>query len=359
MESNTVGGARESYQASVIVVCTNELHHLLRCLPALLTQTHASYEVVVVDNASSDGSREYVQDLLESHSHLRIITNQDNLGYVGANNVGFANSDAELLIVLNPDTEPEADWLSELVKAFDEPDVGLATSKIVMMYDRSRLNTCGNDMSVISLVVCRGLGKPATGFSEAADVAAVSGAAFAIRRSVLEKIGYFDSSFFIYYEDTELSLRARLAGYRCVYVPTSVVAHDYKFKFSTKKAFWQERNRYYSILKIFDWRTIILLSPWFLLGDLVAFGYCALQSRQHVFSKLRAYMWIIQHWGQIMENRRRTQALRAVPDSHLLQSMVPEISAAGATEGWLQQVVEKGLQPFLQLGSTVSKQVSW
>ena len=128
---------------------------------------------------------------------------------MGANNVGFAHSEAELFVVLNPDTEPKQNWLSELLKAFDAPDVGLATSKITMMYEPERLNACGNDMSVLSLVVCRGLGQPTTSFTEMADIAAVSGAAFAIRRSVLQDIGVFDPTFFIYYEDTDLSLRAR------------------------------------------------------------------------------------------------------------------------------------------------------
>ncbi len=347
------------YQVSVIVVCTNELRHLERCMPSLLNQDHPSYEIVVVDNASSDGSNEYVQSLQPNHPHLHLITNDDNLGYVGANNVGFANTTSDILIVLNPDTKAEPNWLSELTEAFREPDVGLATSKIVMMDDPSRLNTCGNDMSVLSLVVCRGLGQPADSFNEPADVAAVSGAAFAIRRSVLEKIGPFDPSFFIYYEDTDLSLRARLAGYRCVYVPTSVVAHDYIFKFSTKKAFWQERNRYYSLLKTFRWRTLLVMSPWFILGDLVALGYCALQSPAHVLSKLRAYVWILSNWRVIMESRRQTQSLRAVPDARLLEALVPEISVAGAAEGRLRNIVEKGLRPLLRLGQVVSRQVTW
>ena len=221
-----------------------------------------------------------------------------------------------------------------------------------MMDDPGRLNTCGNDMNVLSLVVCRGLGQRADSLDEPADVAAVSGAAFAVCRSVLDKIGPFDPSFFIYYEDTDLSLRARLAGYRCVYVPTSVVAHDYIFKFSAKKAFWQERNRYYSLLKTFRWRTLLVMSPWFILGDLVALGYCAMQSPAHVLSKLRAYAWI-------MESRRQTQSLRAVPDARLLEAMVPEISLAGAAEGRLRNIVEKGLRPLLRLGHFVSRQVTW
>lgn len=348
-----------SYQVSVIVVCTNELKHLERCLPSLLDQDHSSYEIVVVDNASNDGSGEYVQSLQPNHPHLRLITNDENLGYAGANNVGFANTTSEVVVVLNPDTKAQPNWLSELTRAFDDPEIGLATSKIVMMDDHNRLNTCGNDMSVLSLVVCRGLGQPATSFDEPADVAAVSGAAFAIRHSVLEKIGPFDPSFFTYYEDTDLSLRARLAGYRCVYVPTSVVAHDYVFKFSAKKAFWQERNRYYSLLKTFRWRTLLVMSPWLVLGDLVALGYCALQGPAHVLSKLRAYAWILSNWRGIMESRRRTQSLRAVPDARLLQALVPEISLAGAVEGRLRRVIEGGLRPLLWMGHFVIRQVTW
>src|SRR4051794_38902708 len=98
-----------SYNASVIVVCTNELHHIQRCLPALLQQSHQSYEVLVVDNASRDGSVEYVQSLQKTYSHLKLICNQDNLGYVGANNIGFTHARSELLVILNPDTEPQQD----------------------------------------------------------------------------------------------------------------------------------------------------------------------------------------------------------------------------------------------------------
>lgn len=343
----------------MIVVCTNELRHLVRCLPSLLNQDHPCYEIVVVDNASSDGSNEYVRSLQPNHSQLRLIINKENLGYAGANNVGFADTAADLVVVLNPDTEAEPDWLSELTRVFDDPEIGLATSKIVMMNDRGCLNTCGNDMSVLSLVVCRGLGQPSTSFNEPTDVAAVSGAAFAIRRSVLDEVGPFDPSFFTYYEDTDLSLRVRLAGYRCVYTPSSVVAHDYIFKFTARKAFWQERNRSYTLLKTFRWRTLLVMSPWLVLGDLVALCYCVLQGPAHVLGKLRAYAWILSNWRSIMEGRRRTQALRAVPDARLLKALVPEISLAGAAEGWLRSVVETSLRPLLRLGCAVSRQVTW
>lgn len=350
---------QQCVQASVIVVCTNELHHLQRCLPALLQQDYPAYEVLVVDNASTDGSPMYVREYSARYPHLRLVQNSANLGYVGANNVGFEHARGEFLVVLNPDTEPEHEWLSALLSPFVDPAVGLTTSKITMMYERDRLNTCGNAMSITGHVVCRGLGEPATAYAEQCDVAAVSGAAFALRRSLLEQIGGFDHNFFIYYEDSDLSLRARLAGFRCVYVPASVVAHDYIFKFSPKKAFWQERNRYYSLLKTFHWRTLALLAPWLLLGDLITLGYCMMQGREHVASKLRTYVWLVQHWREIMEARRRTQRLRAVPDAQLLRLLAPELRVTGAAEGWLRHVTEAGLRPILGAGLVVSRRISW
>jgi len=217
-------------KATVIIVNTNELHHLRRCLPSVLNQRYREYEVLVVDNASTDGSVEYVE---REFPQVKVIRNSANLGYVGANNVGFEHATGEYLVVLNPDTEVEVDWLRELVLTLkNNPSAGLATSKILIMDDPQRINTCGNEITFAGITVCRGLGRPADTYDRLEAVSAVSGAAFAIKRSVLEHIGHFDESFFIYYEDTDLSLRAALAGYDCIYVPTSVVYHKYAFRFS-------------------------------------------------------------------------------------------------------------------------------
>lgn len=345
--------------ASIIIVGFNHGHYLRDCLPAVLQQDHPSYDVIVVDNASSDGTSDFVRTLLPDHQNLRLMALEENVGYAEGNNVGFKETEAEFLVVLNPDTRPEPNWLSELVAAFDDPEVGMATSKIVMMEDAGRLNTCGNEMTVLSLVTCRGLGQPSSEYEEPADIAAVSGAAFAIRRETLEKTGPFDADFFLYYEDTDLSLRSWLAGYRCVYVPTSVVEHDYIFKFTPLKAFWQERNRHFSLLKNLRWRTLLLMSPWLFLGELMAMGYCAMQGPRHVLGKLRAYAWILFHWRKIMASRRHTQASRVAPDSRMLGTLAKNLSVAGAAEGWLRKTVEFILRPLLRLGWCVTRQVTW
>jgi GT2 family glycosyltransferase len=97
---------------------------------------------------------------------------------------------------------------------------------------------------------------------------------------VLDEIGPFDESFFVYFEDTDLSLRAQLAGYECLYVPKALVRHKYVFKLSPRKCFFQERNRYVALLRLFRWPTLVALVPMFLLSELIVWGYLVLRGPQ-------------------------------------------------------------------------------
>jgi GT2 family glycosyltransferase len=334
-------------RATVIIVNTNERHHLERCLPSVLDQDYADFEVLVVDNASTDGSVEYVR---RCFPQVRIVQNSENLGYVGANNAGFEHASGDYLVVLNPDTLVERDWLRELLHPLAaRPAAGLATSRILMMDEPGLLNACGNEVTFAGITVCRGLGRPADSYPRLDRVSAVSGAAFAIKRAVLEEIGAFDDLFFIYYEDTDLSLRAALAGYDCLYVPTSVVYHDYAFRFSAWKGFLQERNRLLSWLKIFRWGTLIALLPTLLLAEVLAWGYVALQGREHLRSKVRSYAWLVQNRHTIAAARRRTQALRRVKDRQILGRLSHRLSFAETTNRYLALFLGTIVQSLLWL----------
>ena len=340
-------------RATVIIVNTNERDHLKRCLPSVLGQQYGEYEVLVVDNASTDGSVEVVG---REFPQVKLIRNAANLGYVGANNVGFEHATGEVLVVLNPDTRVEPNWLWELVLALEStPSAGLATSKILMMDDPQRINTCGNEITFAGITVCRGLGQPADRYDRLEVVSAVSGAAFAVKRSVLGQIGPFDQSFFIYYEDTDLSLRAALAGYDCLYVPTSVVYHDYAFRFSAWKCFLQERNRLFSWLKVFRWGTLAALLPALLLAEIMAWGYALLQGAGHVRSKAQSYAWLVKNRRQIAEARRQTQALRRVGDRHLLRRLSHRLTMAETTNRTVAAVLEAIVQSLLWLWGSICR----
>jgi GT2 family glycosyltransferase len=314
---------------SVVVVCWNSKEHLPTCLDSLHRQTYPSVEVIVVDNGSTDGSREYVES---AHPWVRLRAIDHNLGYAPANNVGLRVATGDYLIVLNPDTEVEPDFVGELVAAVDQRGVGLATSRICFFDDRDRINACGNDIHLTGLGTCRGLGLPAGGFDAPAWVASVSGCAFMIRRDVLDRIGGFDDDYFTYVEDTDLSLRASLAGYRIAYAPRSIVYHKYALRMTPQKFYFIERNRRLTLLKNFRWGTLAALLPPIAMTGLLMWTYAVLHGPAYVSAKLRAHAWIYGNWSLVVEKRRQTQALRKAGDREvirLLSSTLPADQVVG------------------------------
>jgi hypothetical protein len=301
---------------SVIVVCFNARQHLETCLSSVALQTYPNLEVVVVDNGSTDGSVEYVRHNFPS---FHLVENGANLGYARANNVGFQAAKGELFAVLNPDTEVHSRWVTALVEAFDDPAVGLATSRVCYFGDRSRINACGNRVHVSGIGYCRGLDEPAGKYDEPAWVASVSGCSFMIQRSLIDRIGGFDEDFFMYVEDTDLSLRAQLAGARIRYVPGSIVYHKYALRPTARKLYLLERNRSQVLLKNFRWLTLAALSPSILATWLLMWLYALIHGPAYLAAQFRAQLWLVRNWRPLMDKRATVQSLRRVNDSQLVE----------------------------------------
>lgn len=333
-------------RVSIVVVNWNGLGDLRRCLPSLFLQRYDDFEVIVVDNASTDGSVAYVR---EAFPACRIVRMARNAGYAGAGNAGLAAARGDYVAVLNADTEVDPDWLGALVGALEaHPESALATPKILLMRDPSRVNACGNDVSPLMLATCRGLDRPAERYCREGPVPAVSGAAFVARRDVLRRIGLFDERFFIYYEDTDLSLRAMLAGYTCLFVPSAVVYHDYVWKLTPRKCFLHERNRCLSVLKTFRWRTLLGLAPALALAEVIVWAYVAARGRAYARAKLAAYHWLWANRDEVLQARAEVQARRRVGDRFVLDRLSPELSLARTTHPALARALSRGLRPALR-----------
>jgi GT2 family glycosyltransferase len=313
-------GTTDKPLVSVIIVNFNGLHHLVRCLPTVRQQTYSNFEVMIVDNASTDGSAEHVK---AHFPDMRLVETGSNLGYAGGNNVGFEAANGDYFAVLNPDTTVDARWLEELVTVLETHPAGLATSKVLLMDEPSAINACGNIVSLAGLTFCRGVGEPDRAYSRIEEVPAVSGAAFLVRRSVIEQIGPFDSSFVAYLEETDLSLRAKLAGIPCLFAPDSRVHHEYSFRFGEWKCFHLEKNRYQMLVKLFQLRTLLLLAPILLLTEALVWGYVLTKGMPFVREKVRSYRWLWNQRSSIRANRAHTQSLRRISDRELLQSFTP------------------------------------
>lgn len=328
-------------RASVILVNYNGRSHLERCLPSVLSTLTPEDELLVVDNGSTDGSADWVEKTFPS---VRLIRAPINGGFGYGCNLGAHYARGHYLIFLNPDTTVAPGWLDALVAPLADPQVALVTPCILWMGAPERVNAAGNEVHPTGLAFCRGLGMPATALSEPEEVAAISGAAFGIRRELWEALGGMDETFFLYVEDTDLSWRAWLAGYRCLYVPTPTVSHDYALRFGEGKFFLQERNRYLLLLKHWRWKTLLLLLPSLLLAEVVIWGFLLLYYPGRWREKLRAYLWILQNWRKTLDCRRKVQALRRVRDRDLLLRCTPclayEQTGHTHTAWWAHRVVD-------------------
>ena len=286
---------------SIIIVSWNGRADLARCLCSLQAQRYPTAELIIVDNASEDNSADYVATRYPD-SHL--IRNKRNIGFAAAVNQGAAAAHGTILVCLNPDTVVHPDWLSPLIAAVQTHNVGLATSRILMLSKPESVNSCGNESSLTGLTVCIGAGEAARQHAASGPVPSVSGAAFAIRRDCFVALGGFDAKYFAYFEDTDLSWRARLAGYDIVLAAESRVYHDYRFQMYPQKLYWLERNRYVTLLTCLRPATLIRLLPTLIIGELVAWGFALLKGPTMLLAKVRAWRWIFQNRSHLHQRRR-------------------------------------------------------
>jgi GT2 family glycosyltransferase len=306
-----------SIRVSVIIVSYNNRADLEKCMPSLLPSLNPLLdEVIVVDNASSDGTTSW---LAEAYPHIKLIPSSKNLGFAAGNNLAARHAAGEYLAFLNPDTQVERLWLEELITGLQsDPSVGLATPKILMMEYPKIINTCGNETHITGITLCRGAGKSSELYTQIEKVNAISGAAFIIRSELFQALGGFDGAMFTYMEDTDLSLRARLAGHHTVLVPSSVVYHSYTLHFGPKKVFFEERNRYRMLLKLLRPATLIRNIPVWFLGELVTWGFVLVREPHRFYNKLLAYGSILLQLGEIISLHRSVQSFRAISDVELL-----------------------------------------
>ncbi len=234
---------------------------LTRCVAALRAQTFTDFETVIVDNSGQD-----VTARVPEAQTVRVMKNATNVGYGAAINQAIRGSEAEFVAALNDDAYPSPDWLRSLVAACEEDErAGMCASRIRLASDPNRLDSAGLSIYGDGTTKQRGHRSEAENYDGPEEVLLPSGCAALFRRAMLRDVGGFDEDYFLYAEESDLGLRARLRGWSCVYVPGAVVDHDYSAssgRASRMKAFYVERNRLYTVVKnfpLFLW----LLVPWY------------------------------------------------------------------------------------------------
>ena len=228
---------------------------LLECVQSVSRQERVDLEVVIVDNSGCG-----LVGRNGTAPGARVIENARNLGFGAAINQGVRASRSPYIATINDDAVAHPQWLAALVSALEaRPDAGMCASQ-VRLYGEPRLDSAGMLVARDGSSKQRGHGRPPEDFPVAEEVLFPSGSSALYRRGMLEDIGGFDDSFFLYCEDTDLGLRARWAGWKCLYVPLAVVEHHYSHsagRASPVKAYYVERNRLFALIKNFPGRMLL------------------------------------------------------------------------------------------------------
>jgi GT2 family glycosyltransferase len=263
-------------RVSVIIPTLSADSRLSECLQSLNLQTRSDFEVIVVDNSG--------QALVRRNglaADARVIENTRNLGFGEAINQGLRASTAPYLATLNDDAVPRPNWLDALLGAIERrPDVGMCASQ-VRLFGEDRLDSAGMLIARDASSKQRGHGRPPEDFPVEEETLFPSGSAALYRRVLLEETGGFDPGFFLYCEDTDLGLRARWAGWKCLYVPEAVVEHHYSHsagRASPVKAYYVERNRLFVLAKNFP-AGMLLAAPFAALARYSWHAWYLLQGR--------------------------------------------------------------------------------
>lgn len=325
---------------SVVVVTHNSAADVRGTLEALLPQLRPDDEVIVVDNASTDGTAAAVR---EAAPDAQVVSSGGNLGFAGGVNVGVDEATRPLVFLLNPDAEVLPGCVDALRStAGTQPGWG-AWQALVVLPD-GRINTSGGRIHPLGFGWAGNWGEPATAAPEAPEeVGFASGAAMCLRRTAWEDVGGFDPSYFMYGEDLDVSLRLALRGWGVGIAPAATVSHDYEFERGDWKWFHLERNRLVTVLVTYPAPLLGVLAP-ALLAFEVAVLALALRGGW-ARAKVRSWRSAAQHLPEIRERRRQVQERAVLGPEAFAARLTPRLDgayfAALSRQRWLTVLLER------------------
>lgn len=314
----------ECKKVSVIVITHNGKRHLKECFESLKKQTYKDFDAYLLDNASTDGSSDYVN---KNFPWVKIIRFDKNYGFAEGYNRAIKIVDTEYVALLNDDTKVDPKWLEELVKAIESDKTLFAVGSKILFYDRPEIiNHAGAKMTPIGAGFDVGFGeKDSPKFSVHKYVGAVCGAAMLMRKDIFEKLGGFDRDYFAYFEDLDLCWRAWLKGYKVMYVPTSIVYHKYGGSWggrtSAQRIYYATRNRLANIMKNFEFVNMIRGLFMSLCFDLIRIVMFLIRRElNNVTAIFKANMDFIKWITVLLEKRRSVQKSRVISDKWLYKA---------------------------------------
>jgi GT2 family glycosyltransferase len=289
---------------SIVIVNWNGAEVLPECLESLLRLNHRDIEIIVVDNASTDGSIGIVNQICGDKA--KVIRLEKNIGFSAGVNVGFENSGGKFIALLNNDMVVEPSWLDQPMEFFKNEEVGIVSCRQMNYYDRTKVDGLYHAVSRgLVLMPFAGGGGAAyreedSLFSKPGYVLSANGGSAVIRAETFRSAGGFDADFFGYMEETDFCLRAFLRGWRCVYAPNSVIYHKDGFSFKKNKPrqyYLRERNRIWFLYKNIPTIDIIRWLPYLLIIELLKF-------KESCFEQKNPFLYLKARWNALCGLRR-------------------------------------------------------
>lgn len=328
MRRSSIGIASRA-RVSAVVVSYNSAHHIGACLASLKASSPVPDQIIVVDNHSQDGTPDMIR---RRFPDVMVLDYWDNPGFAEGNNRAFRVAAGDYLFLLNPDAAVAVDALPRLIRALEaRADAAVAIPKVLLAQEPNIVNSSGLSMNELGWAWDRGYLEWDRGqYDRGGPLIAGSGCAMLLRSSLVADVGAFDSTYFMYYEDLDLCLRARLRGYDVLYVPEAVVTHS--MKVSGRPAFYNEyldhRNRLRTTLKVWSARRLARVLPRAIAFDVRSIVGLVMGGRSHAaVLRLRAWVWNVRHLVSTLRQRSLIQQRRTTPDRVLEAHMVKGYAA--------------------------------
>lgn len=318
---------------SVISVNYNGSKFLVDCLSSLYKMTYPNYEVIMVDNASTDSSVEFIE---KNFPEVKILRNRKNLGFAAGNNRGVEIARGKYLSFLNNDTKVKPDFLNFLVDvAQSDERVGICACKILTFEGREEADinyTCDGKN-----VGCTGRSSDIYGWQGwEGPVFFAEGSALFILKDIFDQLGGFDEQHFMFLEDLDLAWRVQLLGFKVKAVPESVVYHfaggtagggrgrKDAFVSSLEKRYHGEKNQMRNILKNYSAAKLLNILPRYLVLNICEMAYFLIRGRFDVFwhAYIKAHVWNIRNFKNTLKERRKVQSMRKVSDLAIQRNML-------------------------------------
>ena len=308
---------------SIIILNYNAGNLLLNCVDSVFKSTYPNFEVLVVDNISTDNSHVVCKKKFEK---IHLIENKENLGYCEGNNVGIRNANGEFVVILNPDTIVEPNWLNHLMSAYNEFGDGLYQPKFFSLNEKHVLQSTGNMLHIFGFGFAKDKGKIDDEKMESVEkINYASGTCLFTSKIVLDKIGLLDPFLFLYHDDLDLGWRAAHIGINSFYVPKSIIYHaeSYSIKWSSKKFYWLERNRKYCLLTHYSKETYAKMRFSLFLVDLCVWLFYL--SKGFLGAKIKAELDIFRNRKAIKIRHNQLEKMKIVSDKDLIEKFPDEI----------------------------------